>query len=131
MSFISELKRRNVIRMAGLACGAKTRLHRLNPARGSRRFTPACYPYLSPNEAIPKAKAAAQRALEIDPTLPEAHTFLAYALAVFDWDWGNVEREFKLGIELDPKNPAAHFRYAQMYLAPIGRSATTRATRIY
>ena len=80
------------------------------------------YPYLSPNEAIPKAKAAAQRALEIDPTLAEAHTFLAYALAVYDWNWSDIEREFKLGIELDPKNPAAHFRYAQMYLAPIGQS---------
>ena len=80
------------------------------------------YPYLSPNEAIPKAKAAAQRALEIDPTLSEAHTFLAYALAVYDWDWSNAESEFKRGIELDPNNPAAHFRYGQMYLAPVGRS---------
>ena len=80
------------------------------------------YPYLSPNEAIPKAKAAAQRALEIDPTLAEAHTFLAYAKAIYDWDWSNIEREFKLGIELDPKNPAAHFRYGQKYLAPIGQS---------
>ena len=80
------------------------------------------YPYLSPNEAIPKAKAAAQRALEIDPTLADAHTFLAYAKAIYDWDWSNIEREFKLGIELDPKNPAAHFRYGQKYLAPIGQS---------
>ena len=80
------------------------------------------YPYLSPNEAIPKAKAAAQRALEIDPTLSEAHTFLAYALAVYDWNWSNAESEFKRGIELDPNNPAAHFRYGQMYLAPVGRS---------
>lgn len=80
------------------------------------------YPYLSPNEAIPKAKAAAQRALEIDQTLSEAHTFLAYALAVYDWDWSNAESEFKRGIELDPNNPAAHFRYGQMYLAPVGRS---------
>ena len=80
------------------------------------------YPYRSPNEAIPKAKAAAQRALEIDPSLAEAHTFLAYAMAVYDWDWVNAEHEFKRGIELDAKNPAAHFRYGQMYLAPVGRS---------
>ena len=80
------------------------------------------YPYLSPNEAIPKAKAAAQRALKIDPSLAEAHTFLAYAMAVYDWDWVNAEHEFKRGIELDAKNPAAHFRYGQMYLAPVGRS---------
>ena len=36
------------------------------------------YPYLSPKEAVPHAKAAAKRALEIDPTLAEGHTFLAY-----------------------------------------------------
>ncbi|MFZ0061207.1 MAG: protein kinase, partial [Pyrinomonadaceae bacterium] len=43
------------------------------------------YPYLSPKEAFPQAKAAAQRALEIDPTLAEAHTFLAYSLVIYDW----------------------------------------------
>ena len=79
------------------------------------------YPYLSPKEAIPQAKAAAQKALEIDPTLAEAHTFLAYSLAIFDWNWPEAEREFKRGIELDPNNVPAHFRYGQIYLAPQGR----------
>ncbi|HKZ78192.1 MAG TPA: protein kinase [Pyrinomonadaceae bacterium] len=80
------------------------------------------YPYLSPKEAVPQAKAAAKRALEIDPTLAEAHTFLAYAFAIFDWDWAEAEREFKRGIELDPNNSPAHFRYGQIYLAAQGRS---------
>ena len=79
------------------------------------------YPYLSPKEAFPQAKAAAQRALEIDPTLAEAHTFLAYSLIIYDWNWQDGERSFKRGIELDPNNSTAHFRYGQIYLGPTGR----------
>ena len=79
------------------------------------------YPYLTPNEAFPKAKSAAQRALEIDPTLSEAHTFLAYSLAIHDWNWPEAEREFKRAIELEPNNAAAHFRYGQIYLGAVGR----------
>jgi eukaryotic-like serine/threonine-protein kinase len=79
------------------------------------------YPYLSPKEAFPQAKAAAQQALEIDPTLAEAHTFLAYSLVIYDWNWAEAERSFKRAIELDPNNSAAHFRYGQVYLAPLGR----------
>ena len=79
------------------------------------------YPYLTPNEAFPKAKSAAQRALEIDPTLSEAHTFLAYSLAIHDWNWPEAEREFKRAIELEPNNAAAHFRYGQIYLGSVGR----------
>lgn len=79
------------------------------------------YPYLSPKEAFPQAKAAAEQALEIDPSLAEAHTFLAYSLVIYDWKWSEAERSFKRAIELDPTNSAAHFRYGQVYLAPIGR----------
>jgi TolB-like protein/Flp pilus assembly protein TadD len=79
------------------------------------------YPYLSPMEAFPQAKAAAQQALEIDPTLAEAHAFLAYCLIIYDWNWSEGERSFKRAIELDPNNSAAHFRYGQIYLASVGR----------
>ena len=79
------------------------------------------YPYGSPSEVIPKAKAAAQQALQIDPTLAEAHTALANSLAVYDWNQVDAEREFKRGIELDPNSSAAHFRYGQIYLAPRGQ----------
>ena len=79
------------------------------------------YPYLSPKEAFPQAKAAAQQALEIDPTLPEAHTFLAYSLVIYDWNWVEAELSFQRAIELDPNNSAAHFRYGHIYLAPTGR----------
>jgi TolB-like protein/Flp pilus assembly protein TadD len=79
------------------------------------------YPYGSPKEAIPKAKAAAQQALQIDPTLAEAHTALANSLVIYDWNLEEAEREFKRGIELDPNSSAAHFRYGQIYLTPRGR----------
>lgn len=79
------------------------------------------YPYLAPKEAFPQAKAAALKALEIDPALSEAHTFLAYCLAIYDWNWPEAERSFKRAIDLDPNNSAAHFRYGQIYLMPTGR----------
>ena len=79
------------------------------------------YPYLPPKEAFPQAKVAAQRALEIDPTLPEGHTALANYFAVYDWKWVEAEREYKQAIELDPNNSSAHFRYGQQYLTSLGR----------
>ena len=46
------------------------------------------YGVLAPKEAFPRAKAAATKALELDNTLGEAHTSLAFSLDLFDWDWG-------------------------------------------
>jgi TolB-like protein/Flp pilus assembly protein TadD len=80
------------------------------------------YPYLSPKEAVPKAKAAAKRALEIDPTLAEAHTALANSLASFDWNWEEAEREFKRAIELNPNDSGSHWRYGMFYLMVLGRA---------
>ena len=79
------------------------------------------YAYMSPNEAIPEGRAAVQKALELDSTLSEAHTFNAIRLAAYEWKWADAESEFKRAIELDPKNSAAHFRYGQIYLLPAGR----------
>ncbi len=79
------------------------------------------YPYSTPKEACPPAKAAAMRAVEIDPVLAEGRTFLGMALAICDWNWAEAERELKRGIELDPNSAAAQFRYGQIYLADIGR----------
>jgi TolB-like protein/Tfp pilus assembly protein PilF len=80
------------------------------------------YAYLSPKEAIPQAKAAAKRALEIDPILAEAHTALANSLAVYDWNWAEAEREFKRALELNPNDSGTHWRYGMFYLMPLGRS---------
>ena len=66
------------------------------------------YPYMAPKEAYPQAKAAALRAVEIDPTLAEGHTFLGMALAISEWNWPEAEREFKRSHELDPNIAITH-----------------------
>jgi TolB-like protein/Tfp pilus assembly protein PilF len=79
------------------------------------------YPYASPAECIPNAKAASAKALELDPDLPEAHTVAGMIAATYDWDWTSAEREFKRSLEIDPNLAATHYRYAWTYLSPLGR----------
>jgi serine/threonine protein kinase/Tfp pilus assembly protein PilF len=69
--------------------------------------------YLPPTDSLPKAKAAAVKALELDDTLAEAHAALAYAVFFADWDWSRAEREFKRAIELNPNSARSHGRYSQ------------------
>jgi TolB-like protein len=73
-----------------------------------------------PREMMPKAKEAAQRALELDSGLSEAHTSLAWVKYRFDWDWQGAEEEFKRALELNPNNAQAHQWYAD-YLLAMGR----------
>ena len=73
-----------------------------------------------PKEAFSKAKAAAQKALEIDQSLAEAHTSLAYAKLYYDWDWPGAEKEFKLSLQLNASYPTTPHWYAE-YLAAMGR----------
>ena len=66
-----------------------------------------------PNEAAPKAVAAAERAMELDDTLPEAHYGLAVIRYVVDWDWEKAEASFRKAIELNPNYPDVRGYYAQ------------------
>src|SRR5213080_3970610 len=75
----------------------------------------------SPNKALPKAKAAALKAIEIDGTLAEPHVSLAHVKYYYDRDWPGAEREFKRAIELNPNYPQAHHWYA-IYLVWVGRT---------
>jgi serine/threonine-protein kinase len=75
---------------------------------------------VQPRDAMPKAKAAALKALEIDGTVAEAHASLALATWRYDWDWVTGEREFKRAIELSPGYSAAHQWYG-WYLYGLGR----------
>ena len=81
------------------------------------------YPYASPREAFPKAKAAADRAIAIDPTVSEAHTAMGNTLTSFDWNWTEAEKSFKRALELDPNSATAHYRYATEYLISVGRTS--------
>jgi serine/threonine-protein kinase len=71
------------------------------------------------SEIYPKAKAFAERALQLDSSLSEAHTSLAYVYINL-WQWEQAEEEFKRAIKLDPNYPTAHHWYS-LYLRNVGR----------
>ena len=72
------------------------------------------------SETLPKARAAALRALQIDDSLGEAHTSLGYVNGL-TWQFREAEKEFKRGIALNPNYPTAHHWYGLPYLAMLGR----------
>jgi len=76
---------------------------------------------LPPKEVFPLAKAAATRALEIDPTLAEAHGALADSLAIFDWNWTESEREYGKALQLDANVSYIHLTHGVSYLVPLGK----------
>ena len=74
----------------------------------------------TPRETFPKARDAALRALQVDPTLAEPHATLAMVSFAFDWDWKTAEQEFKRALDLNPNYPDAHQMYSY-YLAAMKR----------
>jgi len=75
---------------------------------------------LPPKEAFPKARTAAEKAVEIDNGLAEAHTSLGLVRFQYDWDWEGAEREFKRAIGLNPSYAPAHQFYGD-FLKSQGR----------
>ncbi len=82
-----------------------------NPWSGSR---PA-------KETLPLAKAAASRAVELDPALGETHFVLAETIELADWNWSEAERQYKLAVELSPNYAPAHQEYGR-FLQSLGRN---------
>lgn len=78
--------------------------------------------YVSVEEALPEARAAAQKAVELDDSLSEAHGAIAQIASEYDWNWPTAEREFRRALELDPANGAARHRYTHL-LVVLGRYA--------
>ncbi len=76
--------------------------------------------FAAPQEAGPKALQAALKALELDPSLPEAHASLALIKTEYEWDWAGAETEIKTAIRLNPNYESAYRWYADV-LAPTGR----------
>jgi len=76
--------------------------------------------YFPPNEVMPKAKAAAEKALQLDDTLAEAHFSLGAAKVQYDYDWPGAETEFRRTIALNPSYAYAHDQYG-FYVAHLGR----------
>src|ERR1700757_705958 len=79
------------------------------------------YAAMTPKEALPKAKAAATKALELDGALGEAHNSLAFVLDGFDWDFDSAGKEFQRAIELNPGYATAHHWYA-WHLSLVGQN---------
>jgi len=79
-----------------------------------------------PSDAFPKAKEAAAKALQLEPTLAEAHASIAYVLNYYDWDRSGAEQEFKRALELDPNDAAARHVYGR-FLASMGRVGEAQA----
>ncbi len=75
--------------------------------------------YVSPTEAMPKSRAAATKALELDETLGEAHASLGRVKALYDWDWAGGGEEFRRAIALSPGSAEAHLAYGN-HLAVMG-----------
>lgn len=76
--------------------------------------------YLDPLDAFPRARDAATKALDLDPSLAEAHASLAYYNLYHAWNWAEAEKEFKRAIELNPNYSTAHEWYSY-YLLAMGR----------
>lgn len=75
---------------------------------------------LPPAEFLPQARAAAQKAIDLDDTLADAHAELGFIIFWWDWDWAASETQFRRALELDPNNSNAHVFYAHL-LSNTGR----------
>jgi serine/threonine protein kinase/tetratricopeptide (TPR) repeat protein len=77
---------------------------------------------IAPDDAMPQARAAAKRALELRPDLAEAHASMALILESYEWDWAGAAREHLRALELEPDNPNLQHRYG-LHLLYRGRFA--------
>jgi serine/threonine-protein kinase len=77
--------------------------------------------YLAAHEAMPRVREETQKALEIDPSLPEGNAMLGVVAASYDYDWKEAERRFCLALAQDPVPPRVRQWYGLLYLLPIGR----------
>ncbi len=85
--------------------------------------------YWPPQQAMPKAKAAALRAIELDSTLADAYAQLGYVQLLYDYDWASAEQSLRRALELNPNSARAHQVYGA-WLATLGRfDEAVRETR--
>jgi TolB-like protein/DNA-binding winged helix-turn-helix (wHTH) protein len=77
----------------------------------------------SPNESFPQAREAAMRAIQLDPSLAEAHAALGMEKSHYEFDLPGAEREFLKALEVNPNSPYAHLFYSNCFLLPMGRKA--------
>jgi TolB-like protein/DNA-binding winged helix-turn-helix (wHTH) protein/Tfp pilus assembly protein PilF len=88
--------------------------------------TAPSWTFLSPKDAYPHARQAAEKALSIDDTIAEAHFVLAEVLHEDDWDWSAAEKEYQRALQLNPSSATGHKLYAE-YLTHASRYADALA----
>jgi eukaryotic-like serine/threonine-protein kinase len=74
-----------------------------------------------PRTILPKAKAAAEKAVQLDESLAEAHTSLALIASHLEWNWTEAKKHYERALELNPNYATAHHWYGDAYLAPAGK----------
>ena len=72
-------------------------------------------------QTMPEARDAALRALQLDESLADAHTTLAFVKVHYEYDWAGALREFRRALQLDPGDAQTHFFYSNSWLSPRGR----------
>ncbi|MGC1685879.1 MAG: winged helix-turn-helix domain-containing protein [Candidatus Acidiferrales bacterium] len=74
-----------------------------------------------PKQILPEAKAAATKALELDPSLGEAHFAIAQIIELYDWNWSEAEKEYGIALKLSPNFADAHLQYGR-FVQAMGRN---------
>ena len=95
---------------------------RAHSGRASAYTQLMAYGFLSAEQALPKAEAAAERAVELDDSLAEAHDALGRVRAWFHWDWAGAGQELRRALDLSPGNALARAHYAIDCLTTAGRT---------
>jgi TolB-like protein len=95
----------------------------------ARSYAATAWTYVSltdywerPSAAMPRARAAAEHALRLDPRLADAHAAMGAVRFLYDWDWRSADAQLKTAIELAPASVDAHLWYG-VFLGQMGRSA--------
>jgi TolB-like protein/DNA-binding winged helix-turn-helix (wHTH) protein/Tfp pilus assembly protein PilF len=86
---------------------------------------------LDPKVAIPLARAAATKALQLDDTLSDAHAALAQVKFLGDWDWAGAEKEFRRAIDLNPGDTLAHHMYSHFVLYMGRNEESLKESEVY
>jgi tetratricopeptide (TPR) repeat protein len=76
---------------------------------------------MDPQDAVARGRENAKKALELDPSLPEANAWLGIFAVVYDFDWQEGERRFQLAMASEPVGPLIRHWYGYFYLRPLGR----------
>ena len=77
----------------------------------------ATYCLAHPKDPMTRAKQLSEKAIQLDPSLPEPYCSLAYYYAHYEWNWKEAKKNFLHAIELNPEYATAHYRYSANYLA--------------